>query len=67
MDFLFDTYMEMYFIDQVILYLDCDALGFESSIFGSLLHILVVVIIMLDTMFANVRTTSQLFVVTHSD
>ena len=67
MDFLFDTYMEMYFIDQVILYLDCDALGFESSIFGALLHILVVVIIMLDTLFGNVRTTSHPLVVNHND
>ena len=67
MDFLFDAYMEIYFIDQVILDLYCDVLGFESSIFVALIHILVVVIIMLDTMFANVRTTSQLLVVTHSD
>ena len=58
MDFLFDAYMEIYFIDQVILDLDFDSLGFESSIFGVLLHILVVIIIMLDTLFGNVRTTS---------
>ena len=67
MDFLFDANMEMYFIDQVILDLDCDALCSESSIFGALLHILVVLIIMLDTLFGNVRTTSLPLVVNHSD
>ena len=59
MDFLFDTYMEMYFIDQVILYLDCDSIGFESSILGALLHILVVIIIMLETLFGNVRNINK--------
>ena len=59
MEFLFDADMEMYFIDQVILDLDCDALGFESSIFGSLLHILVVIIIMLDTLFGNVKNLNK--------
>ena len=44
---------------RVQLDLESDSLGFESSILGSLIPILLVIIIMLDTLFGNVRNLNK--------